>query len=70
LTWVLHHVWGQIDWFSRYENNRRNLWFIVRYSNGAVHPDEVDHWTIKRIHTEIEFIKYWLIRENKNAENG
>lgn len=43
-------------------------WFIVRYSNGAVHPDEVMRWPLSKVRSAGTHLNHWLKTENKNSK--
>jgi len=53
---------------SRVKVDQQNIWFIVRYSNGAVHPDEVQHWPRSKFLAALHHISFWLDQENKNSK--
>ncbi len=60
-------VLAQHDFISRAAEREQNLWFIVRYSNGAVTPDEVAGWPLSKMMAGVKHLGFWLDRENANA---
>jgi hypothetical protein len=46
------------------------VWFIVRYSNGAVHPDEVMCWPLSKLRSAHKHLGFWLTTENKNSKGS
>lgn len=41
---------------------------MVRYSNGAVSPFEVERWGLSRLRKATKHLGYWLDAENKNSK--
>lgn len=56
-----------VKWFSRIETNQNNVWFVVRYSNGAYKAAEVARWSINDLTTACRRLKYWFDMEHKNS---
>jgi hypothetical protein len=56
------------DFISRAAERQQHVWFIVRYSNGAVGPDEVSSWPISKMMAGVKHLGYWLDRENANSK--
>jgi hypothetical protein len=61
---ILFHHPGLL---SRAATNDQNVWFIVRYSNGAVGPDEVSSWPLSKFYAAVKHLGFWLDRESTNA---
>lgn len=55
------------DYLNRAAEHQDHIWFVVRYSNGAVHPDEVSHWPLSKLAGAVMGLGKWLDNENKNS---
>ena len=60
-----------VDWLDRFNLNQNNIWFVVRYSNGAYKAEELEPWSINKLTTAARRLKYWFDMEEKNrARSG
>lgn len=55
------------DFISRAIKREEYVWFVVRYSNGAVHPRDVARWPISELLAAVKHLGHWLDVENANA---
>lgn len=60
----------QTDWGYLFEQHEKNVWFVVRYSNGALHPSEVERWPLSRLRKVVKHLGFWLDTENKNSKSS
>lgn len=58
----------QTDWLRLFEQHAQMVWFVVRYSNGAVHPFEVMKWPLSQLRKAQKHISFWMKTENKNSK--
>lgn len=58
----------QTDWAQLFEQHEKTVWFVVRYSNGAVHPFEVERWPLSRLRRASKHLSFWISTENKNSK--
>jgi hypothetical protein len=58
----------QTDWALIFSNHMKMVWFVVRYSCGAVHPGEVERWSLPRLREAHNHLNFWLKTENKNSK--
>lgn len=58
----------QTDWTLLFEKHEQMVWFVVRYSHGAVHPFEVKRWSLSELRSAAKHLGFWLTTENKNSK--
>lgn len=61
---------GAVDWLDRFDTHRKNIWFVIRYSNGAYQKHELERWTCKELTDACRHLKHWFDTEAKNSVNG